>query len=70
MISGHGSVETAVEALKRGAFDFLEKPPDREVVLRRIANALAELDLERENAALRGAAAGPGGPIVGATFRF
>ena len=27
VISGHGSVETAVEALKRGAFDFLEKPP-------------------------------------------
>ncbi len=65
MISGHGSVEAAVEALKRGAFDFLEKPPDREVVLRRIANALAELELERENAALRSAAAGPRGPIVG-----
>jgi len=66
MISGHGSVETAVEALKRGAFDFLEKPPDRQVVLRRIANALAERELERENAALRRAReAGPRGPIVG-----
>ncbi|MGH7557477.1 MAG: sigma-54-dependent transcriptional regulator [Gemmatimonadota bacterium] len=65
MISGHGSVETAVEALKRGAFDFLEKPPDREVVLRRIANALAELELERENEALRGASSGARGPIVG-----
>jgi two-component system nitrogen regulation response regulator NtrX len=53
MVSGHGNVETAVEALKRGAFDFLEKPPDRDVVLRRIANALAERDLERENAQLR-----------------
>jgi two-component system nitrogen regulation response regulator NtrX len=67
VISGHGSVETAVEALKRGAFDFLEKPPDREVVLRRISNALAERELERENEALRGAAAGPRGPIVGAS---
>jgi two-component system nitrogen regulation response regulator NtrX len=59
MISGHGNVETAVEALKRGAFDFLEKPPDREIVLRRIANALAERELERENAALRSA-----GPVT------
>ena len=65
MVSGHGSVETAVEALKRGAFDFLEKPPDRQVVLRRIANALAERDLERENEALRRAAPGVRGPIVG-----
>jgi two-component system nitrogen regulation response regulator NtrX len=65
VISGHGSVETAVEALKRGAFDFLEKPPDREVVLRRISNALAERDLERENEALRGSVGGPRGPIVG-----
>jgi two-component system nitrogen regulation response regulator NtrX len=66
MISGHGSVETAVEALKRGAFDFLEKPPDREVVLKRISNALAERELERENAALRKAQeAARGGAIVG-----
>jgi two-component system nitrogen regulation response regulator NtrX len=64
MISGHGTVETAVEALKRGAFDFLEKPPDREIVLRRIANALAERELERENEELRRAAA-PRGPVVG-----
>ena len=66
MISGHGSVETAVEALKRGAFDFLEKPPDREVVLKRISNALAERELERENAELRKAQTAAGaGPIIG-----
>jgi two-component system nitrogen regulation response regulator NtrX len=66
MISGHGSVETAVEALKRGAFDFLEKPPDREIVLKRISNALAERELERENAKLRREQeAARGGPIVG-----
>ena len=66
MISGHGSVETAVEALKRGAFDFLEKPPDREIVLKRISNALAERELERENVKLRREQEGArGGPIVG-----
>ena len=66
MISGHGSVETAVEALKRGAFDFLEKPPDRGVVLKRISNALAERELERENAELRKAQMAAGaGPIIG-----
>ncbi len=65
MISGHGNVETAVEALKRGAFDFLEKPPDREIVLRRIANALAERELERENAALRGEGRATRDVIVG-----
>jgi two-component system nitrogen regulation response regulator NtrX len=53
IVSGHGTVETAVEALKRGAFDFLEKPPDRDIMLRRIANALAERELELENAQLR-----------------
>jgi two-component system nitrogen regulation response regulator NtrX len=66
MVSGHGTVETAVEALKRGAFDFLEKPPDRDVMLRRVANALAERELERENARLRQQADGvPPAPIVG-----
>jgi len=66
MVSGHGNVETAVEALKRGAFDFLEKPPDRDVVLRRIANALAERELERENLRLRiRAGEGARRPIVG-----
>jgi two-component system nitrogen regulation response regulator NtrX len=66
IISGHGSVETAVEALKRGAFDFLEKPPDRDVVLKRISNALAERELERENAELRKAQLAAGaGQIIG-----
>jgi len=65
MISGHGTVETAVEALRKGAHDFLEKPLDRDVVLRRIANALAERELERENAALRRSIGGGRSPIVG-----
>ena len=66
MLSGHATVETAVEALKRGAFDFLEKPPDRAVVLARIANALAQRELERENVTLRiRAGATVRRPIVG-----
>ncbi len=40
MISGHASIATAVEALRLGAQDFLEKPLEREIVLRRIENVL------------------------------
>ncbi len=40
MISGHGNIETAVEATKRGAFDFLPKPLDRDKLLVTIRNAL------------------------------
>ena len=39
MISGHGTIDTAVEATRRGAFDFLEKPLDRERVLLTVRNA-------------------------------
>ncbi|MDP6529718.1 MAG: sigma-54 dependent transcriptional regulator [Gemmatimonadota bacterium] len=42
MVSGHGTVQTAVEAAKLGAFDFLEKPPDRDRVLLTIRNGLAQ----------------------------
>ena len=58
MISGHGTVETAVQATKNGAFDFLEKPLDRDVLLRRVRNALDLSRLNRENVKLkqRGAA--------------
>jgi UDP-3-O-[3-hydroxymyristoyl] N-acetylglucosamine deacetylase len=41
-ISGHGTISTAVEAVKRGAFDFLEKPLSAERVLEAIARALGE----------------------------
>ncbi len=53
MISGHGTVETAVEAVRRGAFDFLEKPLDRDRLLVTIRNALTRTDLSRENESLR-----------------
>jgi two-component system nitrogen regulation response regulator NtrX len=55
MISGHGTIETAVEATRRGAYDFLEKPLDTDRLLLTIRNALQHRGLEEENARLRGA---------------
>ncbi|MBX6362989.1 MAG: sigma-54-dependent Fis family transcriptional regulator [Gemmatimonadetes bacterium] len=54
MISGHGTIETAVEATRRGAFDFLEKPLDTDRLLLTIRNALQQRGLVEENARLRG----------------
>ncbi len=53
MISGHGTIATAVEATQRGAFDFLEKPLDTDRTLVTVRNALSHHDLEKENVALR-----------------
>ena len=53
MISGHGTVATAVEATKKGAFDFLEKPLATERVLVTIRNALDQSRLVDENRTLR-----------------
>jgi DNA-binding NtrC family response regulator len=53
VISGHATFETAVEATKRGAFDFVEKPLDREVVLLKVRKARDFERLERENTRLR-----------------
>jgi DNA-binding NtrC family response regulator len=44
LISGHGTIETAKEALRNGAFDFLEKPVDQETLLAPVNRALAKLD--------------------------
>ncbi len=57
MISGHGTIQTAVEATKLGAFDFLEKPLQRERVLLSIRNALNQNKLLRECMDLRRKAA-------------
>ena len=54
MMSGHGNIETAVEATRRGAYDFLEKPLDTDRLLVTIRNALQVRGLEQENARLRG----------------
>ena len=53
MISGHGTIKTAVEATKLGAFDFLEKPLHRERVLLSIRNALNQNKLLKECQDLR-----------------
>lgn len=53
MMSGHGTIDTAVRATKLGAFDFLEKPPSLERLLVLLQNAASVRDLARENQALR-----------------
>lgn len=53
MISGHGSVEAAVEATRLGAFDFIEKPVSMAKLIVTVANALEAGRLKRENAGLR-----------------
>lgn len=54
MMSGHGTVETAVKATKLGAYDFVEKPIELDRLLVLIRNAIAAKDLLQENKALRG----------------
>jgi two-component system, NtrC family, nitrogen regulation response regulator NtrX len=53
IISGHGTVSTAVEATKAGAFDFIEKPLSSERVLLTIRNALDQTRLRDENKSLK-----------------
>ncbi|GFM32801.1 sigma-54-dependent transcriptional regulator [Desulfovibrio subterraneus] len=53
MISGHGNIETAVTAIKRGAHDFIEKPLSLEKVVIAAAKALEFHNLRKENLALR-----------------
>jgi len=53
MISGHGTIQTAVEATQLGAYDFLEKPLDTDRILLTLRNALQHLDLESENVRLK-----------------
>jgi two-component system nitrogen regulation response regulator NtrX len=53
VISGHGTISTAVEATKKGAFDFIEKPFASERVLVSLRNALAQRQLRDENRSLK-----------------
>jgi DNA-binding NtrC family response regulator len=53
MITGHGSVEKAVEAMKLGAYDFIEKPLDSTALLKAVAKALEKHRLATENQRLR-----------------
>jgi two-component system, NtrC family, nitrogen regulation response regulator NtrX len=53
MISGHGTIETAVEAVKKGAFDYVSKPPDLNRLLITIRNAMDKTSLVTETKVLR-----------------
>ena len=53
MISGHGNIETAVEAVKKGAYDFIQKPPDLNRLLITIRNAMERNTLVTETKVLR-----------------
>src|SRR3954468_19451031 len=57
MVSGHGDVHTAVECTKRGAYDFLEKPHNRDKLLLTVRNAVRIRSLEEENTELKEKAA-------------
>ena len=53
MISGHGTIDTAVEAIKKGAFDYISKPPDLNRLLITLRNALDKSKLMTETKALK-----------------
>lgn len=53
MISGHGTIETAVNAIKQGAYDFIEKPFKSDRLILMIQRALENAVLKQENASLR-----------------
>ncbi|MGB3616563.1 MAG: sigma-54 dependent transcriptional regulator [Catalinimonas sp.] len=53
MVSAHGTIETAVDATKRGAFDFIQKPPDLNRLLLTVRNALDKSNLVVETKTLR-----------------
>ena len=53
MISGHGTIETAVEAIKKGAYDFIVKPPDLNRLLITLRNAIDKKDLVNQTKTLK-----------------
>ncbi|MEZ5813528.1 MAG: sigma-54 dependent transcriptional regulator [Alphaproteobacteria bacterium] len=65
MISGHGTIETAVSAIKDGAYDFIEKPFKSDRLLMLISRALETAALRRENAALKKRSFGEADELIG-----
>ncbi|WP_068599120.1 sigma-54-dependent transcriptional regulator [Vaginella massiliensis] len=53
MISGHGDIETAVDCIKKGAYDYISKPPDLNRLLNTVRNALNHKSLVKTNTALK-----------------
>ncbi len=53
MISGHGTIQTAVEAIKKGAYDFIVKPPDLNRLLISVRNAIDKQDLVQQTRKLK-----------------
>jgi len=53
IVSGHGTIAAAVEAIQRGAYSFIEKPPDADKILVTLRNAISHGKLKAENRALR-----------------
>src|SRR5262249_41599653 len=69
MISGHGTIADAVDAIRAGAFDFLEKPLARDKVLVVVKNALEQATLRRENERYR-EIVGDGPRMIGSSVSF
>jgi two-component system nitrogen regulation response regulator NtrX len=70
MISGHGTVETAVQAIRNGAYDFIEKPFKEDRLLLMVQRALESTRLMRENAELRARVSDEGTPeLVGVSAK-
>src|SRR5574344_918640 len=60
MISGHGSIDTAVKKKKKGAFDFIQKPPDLNRILITLKNASEKTSIVKENKTLKKKISGTG----------
>src|SRR6476660_6245342 len=67
IISGHGNIETAVSAIKRGAYDYIEKPFNADRLILVVGRALEATRLRRENEVLKGRA-GADGELLGSSM--
>jgi len=64
VMTAHGTIRTAVTAMREGALDYLEKPFDKDELLHVISRALDRVGLSRENKQLRALASGDSGPCA------